>query len=71
MMPDVLLLLFLQDADLLFEVVDGLPMLFVDAVCQARHERKPEVLSHSPHRLLDQGGAGNRFRLIGAKDRSA
>ena len=58
----VLLLLFLQDADLLFEVVDGLPMLFVDAVCQACHERKPEVLFRGSQRLFDQRVASNRFR---------
>ena len=63
----VLLLLLLQDSDLFLEVVDGLPEFFVDAVGQARHECKPEVLFYSCDRLTDQGTAGNGFCLVGAQ----
>jgi len=49
----VLLLLFLQDPDLLFEVFDGFPAFFVGAIGQTRHKRKPEVLFHSSARLTD------------------
>ncbi len=62
----VFLLLFLQNSDLLFEVVEGLPELFVNAVSQACHECKPEVLFHGPDRLIDQGVAGKRFRRMAA-----
>jgi HsdM N-terminal domain len=37
----VLFLLLLQDPNLLFEVVDCLPEFLVDAIRQARHDRKP------------------------------
>lgn len=43
-------------ASLLLEIVDGLPELFVNAVRQARHERKPEVLFHGPDRLMGPAG---------------
>jgi len=39
----ILLLLFLQDPDLLLEVVDGLPEFLVEATSQARYHRKPQV----------------------------
>ena len=64
----VLFLLFLQDSDLLSEVVDGLPEFFVDAVCQARHDCKPEVLFHSPERLTGRWAAAKRFCQIAAQD---
>ncbi len=57
----VFFLLFLYDADLLLEVVDGPPKLFVNAVCQARHECKPEVLFHSPDRLMGPTGVCKHF----------
>jgi len=63
----VLFLLFLQDPDLLFEVVEGFPEFLVNAVCQARHQRKPEVLFHSSERLMDPGVVGKRFRQATAK----
>ncbi len=58
----VLLLLFLQDPDLLLEVVDGLPEFLVETTSQIRHHRKPQRLFHSPWRLLGSRAAGKRFR---------
>ena len=50
------------DPDLLLEVVNCLPQFLVNAVCQARYDRKPQVLFHSPQRLMDQDVAGKHFR---------
>ena len=55
-------LLFLQDLDLLLEVVNSFPDFLVEAISETRYQCKPEVLFHSPDRLIDQGVAGKRFR---------
>jgi len=62
----VLFLLFLQDPDLLLEVVDGFPEFFVNAVCQTCHDRKLQVLFHSPEKLMDQQAVGKGFRQVTA-----
>jgi len=63
----VLFLLFLQNPDLLSKVVDRLPELFVHAVCQACHDRKPQVLFHRPRRLMVGCAAGKGIRQMVAQ----
>lgn len=67
----VLFPLLLQNPHLFLEVLDGLPDLFVNAVCQACHERKPEVLFYSRQRLPDRWAVGQCFRHRGVQGRLA
>jgi len=59
----VLLLLFLEDSDLLFEIPDGLPDLFIGQE-YAEHvdERNPQFLFCNPERLRDGWVADKCFR---------
>ena len=54
-------------ADLLLEVVDGLPEFFGETICQARHHRQPEILFHSAERLIERQVAGKGFRQTTAQ----
>ena len=63
----VLFLLFLQDPDLLLEVLDSLPEFLVQTISQTRHYRKPKMPFHSPQRLTGRGAAGKGCRQIVAK----
>lgn len=62
-----LLLRFLQDLDLLLDVFNSSSELSVEAVCQARHHRKPWILLQSGEGLMDRWVAGKRFHRTTAQ----
>jgi len=57
-----LFLLFLEDPDLLLEILDDLPEFPVDAIGQTGDECDPQLLFHSLERLMDRPSAGKCSR---------
>ncbi len=49
----VLLLLFQQDHDLLFEIINGIVKFSINAIRQASNQCNPKSLSHSPQMVSE------------------